>query len=111
MKDMISLNDGKYTLLVNVHTIDQCDGQPCVIHNPSNHHMATWIPHWDDHAGVMYRRCPHLHLHPDPDDVTYLRRVNRLHLAGHLCDGCCQPWPRNEIEGGSNARADDIATT
>lgn len=101
-KDMVSLNDGKYTLLVNVHTVDQCDGQPCVIHNPTQHHMATWPPQWDNALGVMFRRCPHLYLHPDPDNVNYLRRVNRLGLCTHMCDGCCQPPTMKQIEGGNN---------
>lgn len=92
MKDIVGLNDGRDTLLVNVHTADQCDGHPCVIHNPSQHHMATWPPAWDETLGIMFRRCPHLNLHPDPDDVAHLRRVGRAHLCGHYCDGCCQPF-------------------
>lgn len=100
MKDIFGLNDGQGTLLVNVHTVDRCGGNPCVIHNPSRHHMAIWPPHWNAAAGVMFRRCPHGYLHPDPDDVTYLRRVNRIHRIGHMCDGCCQPWPQKEIGDG-----------
>lgn len=101
MKDMVGLNDGRNTLLVNVHTVDQCDGQPCVIHNPTQHHMIQWPPQWDSILGIMFRECPHHNLHPDPDDVTNLRRMNRYHLAGHYCDGCCQPYshtPAKEIE-------------
>ena len=101
-KDMVGLNDGRNTVLVNVHTQDQCDGHPCVIHNPSNHHMATWAPSWDDALGVMFRRCPHGNLHPDPDDVTYLRRINKTHYATHVCEGCCQPYGPKEVTDGGN---------
>lgn len=111
MKDIVGLNDEHGTTLVNVHTVDQCDGQPCCIHNPSNHHMIQWTPSWNDATGVMFRRCPHDYLHPDPDNLTHLRRINRITYAVHHCDGCCQPLPRNEIEGGTNGRAHDPGDT
>lgn len=91
-KDMVGMKDG--TVLVNVHTVDQCAGQPCCIHNPSNHHMAQWSHSWDDTYGVMWRKCPHGNRHPDPDDLDY-RRNRSMEAAriifSHVCDGCCQP--------------------
>lgn len=104
-KDIVGLNDGHSTVLVNVHTVDQCAGQPCCIHNPSNHHMMRWTPSWDDTYGVMWRRCPHGNLHPDPDDLDYWRHRNmeraRVRFT-HVCDGCCQPSLKLFLEGGAD---------
>ena len=38
--EMWSMPDG--TILVNVHPPERCEGTPCWIHNPSDHHMADW---------------------------------------------------------------------
>jgi len=102
MKDIVALNDKLKTVLVNVHTEDQCAGQICCIHNPSQHHMTTWPPHWNGAWKQLWRRCPHLRLHPDPDQLSYiLRRWGHEIVAEtmvHMCDGCCQPPAQNEIE-------------
>jgi hypothetical protein len=93
------LADG--TLLLNVHTADQCAGQRCCIHNPTEHHMAEWEPRWDPEHKQMWRRCPHRLVHPDPDDLWYLRQRwghKAASLLGiHGCDGCCQPNLNKEI--------------
>lgn len=106
-KDMVGLNDERRTLLVNVHTVDQCAGQACCIHNPSNHHMAAWTPEWDGLFKQMWRQCPHQMVHPDPDDLAYQRKrwgVQEASVAYlHPCDGCCQPPPPvKEIEGATD---------
>ena len=91
-KDRFRFNDG--TVLLNVHTADQCAGQHCVIHNPSQHHMIEWPAEWDNDAKQVWRECPHLLLHPDPDDLAFRRTVSLLAQHGfflHYCDGCCQP--------------------
>ena len=112
MKDIVGLNDGHNPLLVNVHTVDRCAGQPCCIHNPTQHHMADWRPSWDDRAGTMWRVCPHLIRHPDPDDLAYLRRIYQGRYpdgswrVSHMCDGCCQPGSEEikAIEGATDGR-------
>lgn len=95
-KDMVGPNDDKNTVLVNVHTIDQCQPHHCCIHNPSQHHMATWKPEWNPLFKMMMRWCRHNMLHPDPDDIAHLRRRWSEDVAGliaqHMCDGCCQPY-------------------
>jgi hypothetical protein len=100
-QDMVGMNDG--TVLVNVHTIDQCHGQDCCIHNPSNHYMADWPYRWDSITKLMLRRCRHDFLHPDPDDLAFRRRRHGLERAAikalHDCDGCCQPLRDKELEG------------
>ena len=99
MKDMVAMRDG--TVLVNVHTEDQCAGEPCCIHNPSNHHMATWPHHWNGDSKLMQRSCPHAFLHPDPDALSFRRQRfgpgRAASLSVHDCDGCCQPFGRKEI--------------
>lgn len=67
-----------------VHSVNICQGGPCPIHNPSNHHMRDWPTHWRNDKGIMERICPHGVGHPDPDD-----RGNPC-LTIHGCDGCCQ---------------------
>lgn len=81
--------------LHNVHLPDRCYGRPCVIHNPSDHHMRDWPLHWRDDRGICERICPCPHGpgahddgshcghgigHPDPD---------QLGDGVHGCDGCC----------------------
>lgn len=68
---------------IRVHAKDRCAGQPCPIHNPSDHHMVTWDQRWRDDRKIMERVCEHGIGHVDPDDITTYRV--------HGCDGCCQP--------------------
>jgi hypothetical protein len=96
MKDKVIMKDG--TVLLNVHTVEQCAGRPCCIHNPSPHHMADWPHSWDEESKQMWRICPHGLGHPDPDDLNHHRRCNgnaasivTARLWVHTCDGCCQP--------------------
>jgi hypothetical protein len=69
--------------VVGVHPAARCAGEPCCIHNPSDHHMRGWPQHWRDDRKIMERICVHGVGHPDPDDPT----VDTV----HGCDGCCAP--------------------
>lgn len=96
--------------LVNVHPADNCGGQPCVIHNPTGHHMRSWPLHWRGDRGIFERICPHGVGHPDPDQFAYWEQARKswrpplsadviddLYPLGnpfdglgvHGCDGCC----------------------
>lgn len=75
--------------LVNVHPPQRCAGRPCVVHNPSNHHMRGWRLNWRGDRGLMERLCPHGTGHPDPDDVAYQLSVGPTAVGVHTCDGCC----------------------
>lgn len=77
------------SMLGNVHSSIRCLGRPCVIHNPSNHHMRTWPLLWRDDTRTMERTCPHGTGHPDPDDVAYHLERNPDASFAHSCDGCC----------------------
>jgi hypothetical protein len=76
-------------VLENVHPASACEGESCVVHNPSKHHMRSWPLVWRDDKGVMERTCPHGVGHPDPDDAGFLIRTGREHLTIHGCDLCC----------------------
>lgn len=85
---------------IQTHGKGVCDGQTCVIHNPSQHHMRLWDLYMDPgKAYLAYRICPHGSRHPDPDSMAYMiRRLTSLGwtrddasaLGVHTCDGCCQ---------------------
>lgn len=57
---------------------------PCCIHSPSGHHMREWQQAWSQQLQTVFRRCPHGHFHPDPDDLQA-----RTGALLHTCDGCC----------------------
>lgn len=59
---------------------------PCCLHSPSAHHMRDWSQAWSQQLLAIFRRCPHGHFHPDPDDLQ--ARTGGLL---HTCDGCCLP--------------------
>lgn len=69
-----------------VHPPEHCAGQPCCIHNPSNHPLRAAPLAWRPDRRIMERQCPHGIGHPDPDDVTV-----RAGGGVHGCDGCCFP--------------------
>ena len=74
---------GTAQVVTGVHPLSACVGRPCVIHNPSDHHMQDWPTHWREDRHMMERLCPHGVGHPDPDDIT--------EDTVHGCDGCCLP--------------------
>jgi hypothetical protein len=74
--------------VVLVHTIDQCRGRPCAIHNPSRHHMRDWPTHWRDDRMMMERMCKHGVGHPDPDDLAFKMETGNNDSAG--IHGCCE---------------------
>lgn len=70
-----------------VHNREVCKGEPCPIHNPTNHCMRDFPTHWRDDRGIMERICPCGIGHPDPDD----RRIRLGQDPGdHGCCGCCR---------------------
>lgn len=87
---------GKATL--RVHVRSKCKGDPCCIHNPSDHRLRSAPLNWRADRGRMERLCKHNVGHPDPDDM----RVKRSPLGGlHGCPcGCC---------GDTNQLTDDDA--
>lgn len=81
--------------MLSTHDSSACEGQPCCIHNPTDHHMATWPQHWRAGRYLMERTCPHGVGHPDPDHMAHIRATRGEGLAWgqgvHGCDGCCTP--------------------
>lgn len=79
-------------ILHNVHKPEDCAGRPCVIHNPSDHHMRKWPLHWRDDRMIFERLCPHGIGHPDPDSLYHERLAadgDEQYVGVHGCDGCC----------------------
>lgn len=70
--------------VVYTHSATGCLGQPCTIHNRTEHSMRAFPQHWRDDRGIMERICPHGVGHPDPDDY----RVRLSPYEG--VHGCCQ---------------------
>ena len=81
---------GTGQVIENIHSHQKCAGGPCVIHNPSDHHMREWPTNWRDDRGFMERICPHGIGHPDPDDPNA--------DPVHGCDGCCNPRTEDKIK-------------
>jgi hypothetical protein len=84
--------------IMTVHEWSKCYGRPCVIHNPSDHHMREYPLHWRADRGIFERICAHGIGHPDPDQMEYFRESApdpeyrewhaNLQMV-HGCDGCC----------------------
>lgn len=67
--------------LENVHPLADCEGKPCTIDNPSDHHMRAWPLVWRFDRRIFERICPHGIGHPDPDGINP--------DTVHGCDMCC----------------------
>lgn len=92
--DFIFLHNGD---MLRTHPSTQCEGNVCVIHNPSQHALSTAPLHWRADRYLMERVCAHGIGHPDPDDLAHKRQwlteevYNRNAFGVHGCDGCCRP--------------------
>ena len=71
------------------HYQKDCTGF-CPFHNPSNHHMRSWMMSVKD--GLTQRICPHGLFHLDPDSVAWFKSENKEigDLECRACDGCCK---------------------
>lgn len=93
--DAIERGDLQYTEvegigLVGVHDPARCEGERCVIHNPTDHHMRAFNLIWRDDRGLFERICPHGIGHPDPDQFEFWKKVGMEYMGVHGCDGCCR---------------------
>lgn len=84
-----------YQGLVQTHGPAKCAGQPCVIHNPSDHPLKDAPIYFRvDRLYHAERACPHLIMHPDPDSVAHLmtRDPSFVVLFAHECckERCCE---------------------
>ena len=82
----MSLLEHSDVTLLNVHDPSFCEGQPCTIHNRSDHHMRAFPQHWRSDRALMERICLHGVGHPDPDSPF----AADSHMWVHGCDGCCK---------------------
>lgn len=100
---------------IQTHGPTVCAGEPCCIHNPTDHAMKAWpLVHRIDRGIVVIavdannpeckgdhrnlalseRICSHGQGHPDPDSMYFIGRMGGLVTAvvafKHECDGCCE---------------------
>ena len=92
--DYRSLTPGQWVekelALFNVHRRSQCAGDPCVLHEPSDHHMLWWEPVFDQSTGLISRFCPEHHVaHPDPDSWAWVSKVAGHRIGRHVCKCVC----------------------
>lgn len=87
-REMWALPNG--AILYNVHPAAQCEGTPCWIHHPTDHHMREW-PLIQRGSGLIERECLHGVGHPDPDSLWFFEHIVMIEgLDAHDCDGCCR---------------------
>jgi hypothetical protein len=86
---------------VKTHGRSVCEGRPCVIHNPSDHHMKDWpLSFRMDLGALAFRRCEHFAEHPDPDSLSYMAVRHGLMTAlSLLLHRCCEQACCNSPEG------------
>lgn len=91
----------------SVHDMSFCEGESCVVHTPSDHHMGDWpmVRRFDLRPPLVERLCAHGVGHPDPDSATWAEkavandvelrwqaeRSDGKYVWTHGCDGCCVP--------------------
>lgn len=74
-------------IIYRVHDPAKCAGQPCTIHNRSDHSMRAFPQHWREDRGIMERTCPHGIGHPDPDSPWVRGSAEWVH--GCCAERCC----------------------
>lgn len=84
---------------LKVHDKNNCAGEFCCIHNPSDHPLKNAELNWRADRRIMERLCEHGVGHTDPDDLQY--RINVLgqdpkYAGSHGCceESCCSQAPR-----------------
>lgn len=81
--------------LMRTHEAGDCAGEPCALHNPSDHHMRAWRLHWRADRRLMERLCPCGIGHPDPDHMAHVLRTRGAAAVAvegiHGCCGHCDP--------------------
>lgn len=83
--------------LRHIHDVTACGNwarmgkNHCVIHDPSDHGMREWPLIWNKDRSQMFRLCPHLLEHPDPDDVDYWVASGDQGAVDHECCRKCFP--------------------
>jgi len=75
---------------IYTHRKDDCIGDHCPIHRPSNHVLSDAPMNFRaDKYGLIERLCEHGVGHPDPDSTKYMESEGFDGLGVHGCCGCC----------------------
>lgn len=63
--------------LWKIHLPEQCEGRPCVIHNPTTKKPeCDWPTHWRADRRLMERICPCGIGHPAGEHLEYLKELD-----------------------------------
>lgn len=86
--------------LSNIHSDSACEGRPCVIHNPTNHHMRAFPLRWRHDRHLFERICPHGVGHPDPDQFAFWNEAREKWRPSIAADVIDDPYPQsNPFDG------------
>lgn len=88
----------KISDLTHTHPEAKCKGRPCVIHNPSDHHMLEWPINLRENK-LVERICEHGVGHPDPDSVYFFDMIGKGGLGIHCCceNRCCHEPEKEDL--------------
>lgn len=67
--------------IVNVHSRFACEGEPCTIHNKTDHQFRDCAQVFSPIDRRMYRVCGSMNFHLDPDE--------RNKPVGYVEPDCC----------------------
>lgn len=89
---MVALDDG--TVLNGIHSEENCRGNVCWTHKPTDHPYRGWPTAWEGDVSMLMRVCEHDQKHFDPDCMARLAEIlsgspeEAAMIFVHDCDGC-----------------------
>ena len=82
--------------ITRVHSVKDCSGEYCIVHNPSPKAIAMGELNWRPDRGLFFERvCEHGVGHPDPDHMAHLKTLvdrgllDQAHVDAEGVHGCC----------------------
>ncbi len=88
--DTLTVQNG--VLRVHPPFVCAAEGHPCAIHAPSRHTMDDGELVWDPDTQSLGRLCQHGCIHPDPDDIAFIRANRGEPMAEWILEMhvCCE---------------------
>jgi hypothetical protein len=71
------------------HDPDVCNGEPCPLHNPTDHRFRQYPLDWKEEWGIMVRVMKDGQTIPDPDDY-HVRQGGYILVNSFYCEDCEQ---------------------
>lgn len=91
----MTVTEGSFGMVLGERTVlthrkEDCVGDHCAIHNPSDHPLKDApMTFRADKMGLIERQCEHGVGHTDPDSLAFIAGGEETYLGSHGCDGCC----------------------